>query len=112
MLSDAAHVIIQRDVINIEEQRVTRLSDRRMRSRAHGVTWYVTRMAHLFLLLLFLVLFLLLVVAHGDDGENEVHQVEAAHEDDEDEEQHVPRALRANHLMMTSQTHISCWVTH
>ena len=37
----------------------------------------------------FQILFLAVVVGHGDDGQDEVDQVERAHEDDDDEKQHV-----------------------
>ena len=39
-------------------------------------------------------LLLQLVVAHGDDGEDQVDQVERAQEDDQEKEDNVPRSCR------------------
>ena len=45
-----------------------------------------------------LVLLATVVVRHGDDRQDEVDQVERAHEDDDDEERHVVRRVRFDHL--------------
>jgi len=46
------------------------------------------------------VLFLLatVVVRHGDDGQDQVDEVEWSHEDNNNEEWHVMRSVRFDHL--------------
>jgi len=57
------------------------------------------RYQHIFLCLFVLeILLLAVVVGHGDDGKDEIDEVERTHEDDDDEEQHMQRPVGAYHL--------------
>ena len=51
-------------------------------------------------LLVLLGLLLEVVVGHGDDGQNQVEEVEGSQEDGEDEKEHVPRSGRAQHQLV------------
>lgn len=51
-----------------------------------------------FLFGVLLVLSATVVVGHGNDGEDDVDQVEGAEEDDDDEEEDVVWTVGANHL--------------
>lgn len=53
--------------------------------------------------LLLLLQLLAIVIRHGDNGENEIDEVEGSHEDDDDEEDHVVSTVRCQDL----QKHIS-----
>jgi len=56
-----------------------------------------------FLLGVFLVLSSTVVVGHGDDGEDDIDQVEGAEENDDDEEEHVVWTVGAKHLPTAKQ---------
>jgi len=47
----------------------------------------------------FLRLLLTVVVRHGDDGQDEVDQIERAEKDDEHEKEHVIQPVRSNNLL-------------
>ena len=49
---------------------------------------------------------LTVVVRHGDNGEDEVDEVERAEEDDADKERHVPQSVRAKYLSVTAASMI------
>lgn len=61
---------------------------------------------HLFLLVsLECFLFPAVVVGHGDDGQDQVDQVERTHEDDDDKERHVMRRVRLDYLSHATTLH-------
>src|SRR6218665_439168 len=45
-------------------------------------------------------LFLAVVVRHGNNGKNEIDQIEGSEEDDDDEEEHVIRSIGTDYLQV------------
>jgi hypothetical protein len=51
-----------------------------------------------------LILFPAVVVRHGDNGQNQIDQVERTHKDDDDKERHVKRTVCFNNLQVRKVT--------
>jgi len=58
-----------------------------------------------FILCSFLFLLATVVVGHGDNGQDQVDQVERTHEDDDDKERHVMRRVRLDYLSHATTLH-------